>query len=155
MKKLFSLLTLTLLVSGVLFAQIRSGTTVWVSSRTADLKSSASFFATSRGSLEMADEVRVLQTDGNWAEVRSAADESLSGWTSISNLSSRRILPSRTGATASEIALAGKGFDRDTEMAYRAQGNLNFADVDRVEAITVSLNELHRFITEGGLSTGD
>ena len=103
----------------------------------------------------MGAQVSVLQVSGNWAEVRSAANASLTGWTSVSNLSARRIVATGAGASASELALAGKGFDRDVENAYRAEGNLNFADVDRTEAITVSMEELYAFITEGRLFTGE
>ena len=157
MKKLFVLCVLMLLVSGLLVAQtqIRAGGTAWVASKSAALKSSTWFFAATRGSLEMASEVTVLQINGNWAEVRSVANRSLSGWTSISNLSARRILPSGTGASASEIALAGKGFSQEVEDAYRAGSNLNYADVDRTEAITVSQDELYQFVTEGRLITGE
>jgi hypothetical protein len=155
MRKILLLLVLVLLVSGSLFAQIRAGTTAWVSSKSAPLKSSTWFFASERGSLDMATEVSVLQVNGNWAEVRSRANSALSGWTQMSNLSSRRIVPSGTGASASEIALAGKGFNKEVEDAYRARGNLNFGDVDRVEAITVPQGELYSFVTSGRLSTGE
>ena len=157
MKKLFVLFAFMLLASPVLFgqAQIRAGASAWVSSKSAALKSSTWFFASNRGSLEMADEVSVLQINGNWAEVRSVTTSSLSGWTSMSNLSARRILPSGTGASASEIALAGKGFSQEVEDAFRAGSNLNYADVDRTEAITVSMEELYQFVSEGRLITGE
>ena len=155
MKKIFLLLAFTLLMSIPLFAQVRAGSQAWVSSKSAPLKSSTWFFASTRGALSMADEVAVLQLSGNWAEVRSSANSSLSGWTQMSNLSARRILPSGAGASADEIALAGKGFNQEVEDAYRAQGNLNFADVDIVEAITVSQDELYRFVTDGRLFTGE
>jgi len=155
MKRLFILFGFFLLVSCALFAQIKSGTTVWVSSKTADLKSSTGFFASNVGSLAMGTEVRVLQVSGNWAEVQSAVNTSLKGWTAASNLSTRRIVASGTGASASEIALAGKGFSQEVEDSYKTQGNLNYADVDRTEAITVSLDVLYQFVTEGHLSTGE
>ena len=108
MKKMLALLTLILLVSGALFAQISKGSTAWVSSKTADLKSGTGFFAKSVGTLEMGTEVSVLQVNGNWAEVQSKANSSLKGWTAVSNLSTRRIVASGAGADASEIALLGR-----------------------------------------------
>ena len=155
MRKFLILLILVLLVSGALSAQVKKGGTAWVSSKTADLKASTWFFAGTTGTLNMGDQVTVLQIDGNWAEVRSASNTSLSGWTSLSNLSSRQIVASGTGASASEVALAGKGFNQEIEDAYKADGNLNFADVDRTEAISVSQNELYQFVTEGRLYTGE
>jgi hypothetical protein len=155
MKKLFILFALTLLVSGALFAQISKGGTAWVSVKSAPLKASTGFFAGTNGTLEMGAQVEVLQVNGNWAEVRSSSNASLNGWTSVSNLSARRIVASGTGASASEIALAGKGFSQEVEDAYKTDGSLNYADVDKTEAITISQDELYAFITDGRLVTGE
>ena len=155
MKKLLILLIFTVLATGVLFAQIKSGSAAWVSSKTAELKSSTGFFASVKGTLAMAAEVAVLKVDGNWAEVRSAANSSLSGWTALSNLSARKIVASGTGASASEVALAGKGFNQEVENSYKTEGKLNYDDVDKTEAITVSRDDLYKFLTEGHLSTGE
>ena len=155
MKKLFVFFALLLLVSGVLFAQqITRGGTAWVSSRTADLKASTGFFARRQGTLQMGDQITVLQISGNNVEVQ-ATGSSLSGWTSASNLSARRIVAAGSSATATEVALAGKGFSQEVEDVYKTEGNLNYADVDRIEAITISLDELYAFVTEGRLNTGE
>jgi hypothetical protein len=103
----------------------------------------------------MGDQVTVLQINGNWAEVRSAANPSLSGWTQTGNLSHRQIVAEGTTTAAREVALAGKGFDRDVENAYRTTGDFNFAGVDWMEGITVSMQELYTFMTEGRLNTGE
>jgi hypothetical protein len=155
MKRLLVLLILVLLVSGALFAQIKSGSAAWVSAKKADLKSSTGFFAGTRGSLELGAEVSVLQINGKWAEVRSVTNASLSGWMTASNLSARRIVASGTTASATEVALAAKGFSQETEDAYKTSGNLNYADVDKTEAITVSMDDLYKFVTEGRLNTGE
>jgi len=155
MRKFLILTGLILLGSGILFGQVSKGGTAWVSAKTAALKSSTWFFAGTRGTLEMGAQVTVLQVSGNWAEVRSSANTSLSGWTAVSNLSAKRIVASGTGASASEVALAGKGFNQEIEDAYKSDGKLNYADVDKTEAIKVSQDELYKFITEGRLNTGE
>ena len=156
MKKMFVLFALILLVSGALFAQqISKGGTVWVSSKTADLKSSTGFFAGKQGTLQLGDQATVLDVSGSKVQVRSATNSSLSGWTASSNLSARRIVASGSSATATEVALAGKGFSQEVEDSYKTEGNLNYADVDRTEAITVRLEDLYRFVTEGRLNAGD
>jgi aryl-alcohol dehydrogenase-like predicted oxidoreductase len=155
MKKLIAVFALVLLASGVLSAQVSRGATAWVASKSAALKSSTWFFAGTRGQLDMGAQVTVLQVSGNWAEVRSSSNTSLSGWTSVSNLSARRIVSTASGASASEIALAGKGFNQEVENAYKAGGSLNYADVDKTEAIAVSPEELLKFVTEGRLFTGE
>ncbi|MDR1804346.1 MAG: SH3 domain-containing protein [Treponema sp.] len=156
MKKLFVFFVFVLLVSGALFAQqITAGGTAWISSKTADLKSSTGFFAGRVGTLQMGDQVTVLQISGSKVQVRSAMNSSLSGWVASSSLSARRIVAAGSSATATEVAMAGKGFDQEVENAYKTDGNLNYADVDRAEAITVSLDELYTFVTEGRLNTGE
>jgi len=155
MKRLLVLLVLALAVSGALFAQIKSGSTAWVSAKKADIKSSTGFFASTKGSLTLGAEVSVLSINGKWAEVRSTANTSLSGWTAASNLSARKIVASGTSASASEVALAAKGFNQEVEDAYKTSGDLNYADVDKTEAITVSQDDLLKFVTEGHLNTGE
>ena len=154
MKKMIVFCALALLISGTLFAQISKGGTAWIASKSADLKSSTWFFAGKTGTLALGDQVTVIQVNGNNAEVQSDANRSLSGWTSVSNLSARQILASGT-TSASEIALAGKGFNQEVENSYRTNATLNFDDVDRTEAITVSQDDLYRFVTEGRLNTGE
>jgi hypothetical protein len=155
MKKIFLFCFLFALISGAIFAQVKSGSTVWISSKTAELKASASAFASVKGSLKMAEQVKVLQVKGNWAEVQSVTNPALTGWTVDSNLSTRRIVASGSSADAKEVALAGQGFDQEVENEYKTQGKYNYEDVDKTEAIVVSMDELHKFITEGRLSTGE
>ena len=57
--------------------------------------------------------------------------------------------------TPGEVALAGKGFNQEVEDTYKAKGEYNFGDVDRVEAIVADEDELARFIKEGLLSAGE
>ena len=156
MKKLCVFFVLFLLACGALFAQqISRGGTAWVSSKTADLKSSTGFFASKQGTLQMGDQITVLQIKGNSVEVRSASNSALSGWMTASNLSARRIVAAGSSATATEVALAGKGFSQEVEDAYKTDGNLNYADVDRTEAVMISLDELYQLVTEGRLNTGE
>ena len=155
MKKMLMLCVLILLVSGALFAQISKGGTVWVSAKTAALKSSTWFFASTKGTLNMGAQATVLQVSGNWAEVRSSANSSLSGWTQVSNLSARQVVASGASASADEIALAGKGFSKEVEDSYKQKGGVNYADVDKVEANTVSQDDLYKFVVDGKLNTGE
>jgi len=155
MKRLLVLLVLALLASGALFAQIKSGSTAWVSAKKADIKSSTGFFAGTKGSLGLGAEVTVLQVNGKWAEIRSVENTSLSGWMTAANLSARRIVASGTTASATEVALAAKGFSQEVEDAYKTKGELDYTGVDKTEAITVSQNDLYKFVTEGHLNTGE
>ena len=157
MKRLLSIAVLILVIAGTAQAQISRGGTAWVSAKTVTLKSSTWFFASNRGNVSYGDEVSVLQVSGSWAEVRAAANSSLTGWISTGNLSAKRVIASASGssASASEIAQAGKGFNQEVENTYKTEGSYNYADVDRTEAITVSQDELYRFVTEGRLAAGE
>jgi hypothetical protein len=156
MKKFMLFFCLSLFITGFVSAQVSRGGTLYVAIRTVTLKSSTGFFAGNRGTLNYGDRVTVLQVSGRYVEVRSAANSSITGWTASANLTARQVVSGNTStASTREVALAGKGFNQDVENAYRTQGNLNYADVDRVEAITVSETDLRQFLEEGRLSTGD
>jgi len=156
MKKIVAMFCLCVCAAAVVSAQASRGGTMYVAAKTLSLKSSTGFFASTRGSLTYGAQVTVLQINGSWAEVRSAANSSLSGWAKTASLTPRRILEgSTTSASAQEVALAGKGFNQEVENSYRSGTNLNYADVDRIEAQQVSDAELQRFLVEGRLSQGD
>jgi uncharacterized protein YgiM (DUF1202 family) len=156
MKKVLILLSFGLLMAGTAAAQVSRGSTQYVAAKSAALKSSTGFFASTRGTLAYGAQVTVLQVNGKWAEVRSAANSSLSGWIAVSNLTSKRVVAGASStATNQEVAMAGKGFNQEVENAYKANDKLNYADVDKTEAQSVSEQELYDFIVEGRLSTGE
>jgi uncharacterized protein YgiM (DUF1202 family) len=146
-----------LLIAGTVFAQVSKGGTLYAAAKSVALKSSTGFFAKTQGSLSYGQQVTVLQVNGKWAQVQSVSGTRISGWTVSSNLTAKRIAStsSASSASASEVALAGKGFSEEVENAYKANGKLNYADVDRTEAQIVSENDLLNFLTEGHLSVGD
>jgi hypothetical protein len=156
MKKFIVMFCLCLCAAAVVSAQASRGGTMYVATKTLSLKSSTGFFASTRGNLNYGAQVTVLQINGSWAEVRSAANSSVSGWAKTASLTPRRIVEgSTTSATAQEVALAGKGFNQEVENSYRSGSNLNYADVDRMEAQQVNMNELQAFLQEGRLSMGE
>jgi hypothetical protein len=156
MKRNVMFLMLCLWAAGAAAAQMAQGGTVYVAAKTIDLKSSAGFFGETRGTLVYGSQAVVLQTNGKWAEIRSAANSSLRGWTASSNLTAKRIVSGGSGtATNTEIALAGKGFGEEVEDIYKAEGNLNYADVNKTEAAAVSERDLYSFLTDGQLSRGE
>ena len=156
MKKNLVVLCLWLCAAAGVWAQAKAGGTMFVAAKSIELKSSTGFFASARGTLAYGTAVTVLQVNGKWAEIRSVSG-TISGWTAVANLSAKRVVSGNgtSGATASEVALAGKGFNQEIENAYKAGGKLNYADVDRTEAQKVTKQELQNFITEGRLLQGD
>ncbi|MCL2043566.1 MAG: hypothetical protein FWG89_05445 [Treponema sp.] len=156
MKKIIVLFCLCVCITAILPAQARAGGTMWVAVKTLDLKSSTGFFASTRARLDYGAQVTVLQINGAWAEIRSAANAANSGWVKTASLSARRVVPGDSAsATASEVALAGKGFNQEIENSYRASGNLNYDAVDRLEEMQVSPDVLRIFLEEGRLRMGE
>ena len=156
MKKIIVLFCLCILTAAILPAQVRAGSTMWVAVRTLNVKASTGFFAATRSTLEYGAQVSVLRINGTWAEIRSAANTSITGWVKTASLSARRVVADGAAtATASEVALAGKGFNQEIENSYRASGELNYDAVDRIEALQVPPGELHAFLQEGQLRMGE
>jgi hypothetical protein len=150
-----------ILVSGAaaLYAQA-GGRIMYVATKNAELKSSTGFFADTVVTLQYGDQVTVLRESGRWLEVRPIKRPSISGWILANSLTGKRIISSGSGASASadELALAGKGFSEEVEQAYRNRGGApaaNYAEVDAMEAISVSPQELYEFLVEGHLNTGE
>jgi len=156
MKKVFFVLCLALLAAGFAAAQVSAGGTLYVAVKNVALKSSTGFFASTKGTLAYGAGVTVLRVNGKFVEVRSAANSSLTGWTASANLSTKRVVSETASTvTAKEAALAGKGFNQEVENSYKSKQGVNYADVDKTEAITVSEADLRRFLEEGRLSMGD
>lgn len=98
--------------------------------------------------------VDILKTQGDWMQVKTP--QGLKGWMHKSALTTRKVSMSsgssaaKTGASSSDLALAGKGFNSDVEREYRAKNQqLNFAAVDRLEAVKVPSGEVAAFLQAG------
>jgi len=155
MKKFLTVICFMFFTAGFASAQIGPGRTLYVSVKTIELKSSTKMLAGTVTTLNYGDEVTVQQVDGKFFEVKSAANSSLIGWAASSNFTTKKVIAgSASTTTAKEFALAGKGFNQDVENSYNTQGNLNYNDVDKIEAITADEDGLMLFIEEGHLSPG-
>ena len=149
MRRFILLSAMILCMGSLLFAQTDASRR-YVAVKTTPLKSSTGFFGQDLRTLNQGDEVTLIRDDGKWAEVRAGSQ---SGWVSSGSLSSRRVAASGAAITASEVALAGKGFSQEIEIEYRKSG-LDFSLVDSMERINVGGNELLNFVSEGRLARG-
>lgn len=157
MKRALTVALLAFVIVGFAAAQAKAGGTMYVAVKTATLKSGTGWFASNRGTLNYGDRVTVVKISGNFAEVRSAANSSVTGWMATANLSAKQIVSGNTATvSARETAMAGKGFNAEVESSYKnANRSLNYADVDKIEAINVSEADLKRFLEEGRLKVGE
>lgn len=95
------------------------------------------------------------QPDG-WIQVKTAAGAV--GWihSSAVDVQKFNLLAMggglKTQASASEVALAGKGFNKQVEESFRAKHkDANFAEVDRMLVLKVAAAELEEFMKQGHL----
>jgi uncharacterized protein YgiM (DUF1202 family) len=152
MKRTLFILLLCL-VSTAVFAQ-RKGDTMYVAIRSVPLKAGTGFFAKTVGNLAYGAQVTILAVNGKWVQARSG---SLTGWTASANLSSKRVVAQgdNRSASASEMAMAGKGFSEEVEQEYKTGKDLNYSAVDDLEKIGVADEDLLGFIDEGRLAKGE
>jgi hypothetical protein len=134
--------------------------TMYVATKNVSLKTGTGLFAgTVPGiTLQYGDQVVVLRESTGWMQVRPAKDPAKTGWVRTNSLSLRRIVSgSNTSASAGELALAGKGFSADVENSYRQSSGaqLNYAEIDRMEAQVVEPQDLFQFLDQGGLNKGE
>lgn len=124
--------------------------------RSAALRETPSFLGRVRASVAYGDRVDVVAARGDWYEVR--LDAARAGWLHASALTEKKVVLKAGAAdveaatSGKEVALAGKGFNRQVEESYRAKhGNLDFGLVDRMERIVVTPQEIAVFLKEGGV----
>jgi uncharacterized protein YgiM (DUF1202 family) len=147
----FTVLLVMMFCAGSLLFSQADRNKRYVAVQSAEMKDSAGFLAKNLGSLALGTEVTVIREEGKWTQVQAG---SLSGWVASASLSARRVTTSGSAVTASDVALAGKGFSPDTEMEYKKNG-LDYSMVDSMERITIPNDDLLRFVTEGRLNRGD
>ena len=147
----FLLVLIMLLYSGAFIFSQAGANTRYISVQTIALKDSAEYFSQEIGRLSLGDEVILLEETGRWAQIK-AGD--LTGWVAVSGLSNRRIVPSGTIGSTTELALAGKGFTAELEIEYRKLG-LDYSLIDMMERTTIPTAELLGFIVQGRLARGN
>jgi uncharacterized protein YgiM (DUF1202 family) len=156
-KILFCLCALFLSASVAFAAStFKKGDKVYVTVKSASLKSGTGAFSGTTASVEYGDMMIVLQVSSKKVQVQLSSNMSKSGWIAAGSLTKKKIVKKTNGssvrASTDELALAGKGFSEAAESAFKSSNkNLNYAEVDEVEKITVSQSDQSSFVKEGGL----
>ncbi len=128
--------------------------------REGQLREQPSFLGRVAATVEYGDRVSIRETRGPWKMV---SIDDKGGWIHESALTSKRVVlqagDEDVGPVADreELALAGKGFSREVEEEFRAANrDLDFSRVDQMEREWgVSVEEVSRFLREGGLNGGN
>lgn len=107
-------------------------------------------------SLKYGEKVNVDKEENSWVKVAPTGKDT--GWVHVSALSEKEIILKpdsrdiQEAASNDEIALAGKGFNKQVEEKYKQENkNIDFAWIDKMEKIVVSQNEMQSFVAQGNL----
>lgn len=155
-KKRFLALAVCAATLNAFCAGFSAGKTVYVSVKSANLKSGTSSFSKNMEKVFYGNSGTVVQSNSKQTKIQ--LPSGATGWISNGSLTSKKIVASSGTAriSSSELANAGKGFSAEAENAFKSSNtNLDYADVDAMEKITVSDTELQNFITEGRLNGGE
>lgn len=146
-----------LVAVGVLLsaAAVAQSKTLSVQVKQAAVRSTPSFLGKIAATLNYGDQVTVLTTQSGWVQV--SLRDGTQGWLHSSEVTEKQIALKTgsdvsSGASSSEVALAGKGFNEQVEQEYKSENELDYSGVDAMEKIDYSPEELVRFLQDGHLS---
>ena len=131
--------------------------TLVIKVQTTSLRQAPKFYGAVIQALRSGDKVEKVagQPDG-WIQVKTAAG--VVGWIHSSAVSVQKFNlmavggGTKTQASAGEVALAGKGFNKQVEESFRARNkSANFAEVDRMQQLKVTAAALEQFLKQGRL----
>jgi uncharacterized protein YgiM (DUF1202 family) len=129
--------------------------------REGQLRRDPSFLSPVVGTLGYGAKVNNEQEQGSWIKVSSGDGQK--GWMHLSALTDKQVAikpgagPAGSSASREEMALAGKGFNKDVEADFKAKNKeTDFAAVDRMEsAFNFKAEEMAAFLQKGGVQPGE
>ncbi len=152
----FSILCLLLLGILLVNAAASSQKAMSVQVKESQLRATPSHLGKIVARVSYGDRVTVIGEQGDWKKV--SLNRKAQGWIHNSALTSKQIAlraGSSGGSSVSggEIALAGKGFNKEVEAQYRQNNkNLDYTWINRMETYKVSPRQMDDFIRVGRLT---
>lgn len=154
MKK-YILIIMVLIISGATISA-NSDNMMSITVKKAQIRTSPSFLGKIVYILEYADRVEVFDERAGWFFIGIASSNDR-GWVHSSALSKKKIVlkagSENVGSNASnnEVALAGKGFNKQVEAQYRSQNDMDYTWIDKMEEYTFNPEEVIKFLTDEGI----
>jgi SH3-like domain-containing protein len=147
-----------LLMSVVLMDATAAGQKIMsVQVKKSQLRAAPSYLGKVIATVSYGDRVTVTEERGDWKKV--LLGRNTQGWIHSSALTGKQIALKagqanvESSVSQSEIALAGKGFSKEVEAQYQQKNkSLDYTWINRMEAITVSPNQMEEFVTAGRLT---
>jgi uncharacterized protein YgiM (DUF1202 family) len=135
------------------------GSTITVQTLTAKLMKTPSFISQTAAKLVRGEQLKFEEAQRDW--YRASTEKGVSGWINKSAVVEKAVALSTKpgggsgGATADEVALAGRGFSKDVEEKYKSEHkDLDFSHVDHIEKLEVPSEELVKFVADGKIGGG-
>lgn len=154
MKKPFYLTFLigaVLILALALFAE-----TVIVKIQSTNLRKEPKFYSPTVAVLRAGESLEKLSAQEGWLQVRTSGG--LVGWVHSSAVEAKKFnllaidKGLKTQASASEVALASKGFNKQVEESYRAKhGDVSYVWVEKMLQMKVTATEIEQFLKKGKL----
>lgn len=131
--------------------------TLIVKVQTTYVRKEPKFYSPPVATLKAGESVTQISSQAGWFRVKTS--KGVEGWIHSQAVQSGKLNIAamdkslKTSATADEVALAGKGFNKQVEDEYKSRNKgMNFGDVDRMLKIMVTPDELRRFLMDGKLA---
>ncbi len=149
---------LKFLLAGVaiVFVAVLLAETLIVKVQTTYVRKEPKFYSAAVASLKAGENVTQIASQAGWFKIRTA--KGIEGWIHSSAVQTKSFTLAaldkslKTETTAEEVALAGKGFNKQVEDEYKARHKgVSFAEVDRMLKMLVKPEELRKFLEEGRL----
>lgn len=158
--KVFRIILFVCLTTGLLFTAVSGARQrqMSVQVKKGQVRSRPTFLGKIVGTLSYGDRVNLVEEKKTWFRI-AMPGAGISGWMHASSLTRKKIVLTagaadvREAATSDELALAGKGFNKQVEGEFRAKNrHIDFTWIDQMEQYAVSKSQINRFIQYGGLT---
>lgn len=140
----------------MVFVTVILAETLVVKVKSTYLRNQPVFYASPITALNAGDSVEKLAEKDGWFRVKTSKGQE--GWLHSSSVRAKKFSLKtlgksvKTEATADEVALAGKGFNRQVEDKFKANNSqLSYVWVERMLRIKVTPAQLKRFLEAGKL----
>lgn len=146
------------LMLGSISAALKNQMSIQV--KNGQIRQTPSFLGKVIATLAYGDRVDVVEERTGWAFIKIPGSDR-SGWVHLSALTHKKIVLSagtadvEQAASSDEVALAGKGFNKQVEGEFKSKNqHLDYAWIDKMERFSVSQQQIEQFVREGDLYPG-
>ena len=152
-KRTLLIIALTLLAAAAVFAAPKH---MSVTVKESQVRATPTYLGKILAVVKYGDRLQVLEEQSGWAKVNLPSGKG-QGWVNLAALTTKKIAltageaGSASGATSGEVALAGKGFNKEVEAKYRDEKKLDYSWIDTMETYRVSPEQVLAFLQAGGL----